>query len=632
MCGICGILRVGPSAGEIDPLLIDRMTESLVHRGPDDRGVWQDDRIALGHRRLSVIDLSPNGRQPMGNEDGSIQIVYNGEVYNFQELKKRFRLVEKGHVFRSRTDTEVLIHLYEEIGLEMVRELNGMFALAIWNANDQLLHLIRDRYGIKPLFYQRDEQFFRFGSEIKAILRNDRVRRKPSLQALHDFLTFDYIPGAQTAFEDILEVPPAQWMTIHPAGNVTSNQYWDLPFDVDTSMDEETVTKQTLELLDRSVKRRLIADVPVGVLLSGGLDSSAVVAVMKQSTSDPFHTYSVGFEDPSFSELPYARTVAKRFGTIHHEVTVTPQMVRDLLPGYLKFIDEPYADGSAIPTYYVCQRAKEDVVVLLSGEGADEAFAGYETYVAYQVARYARHVPRWLRHNVLLPLVNRLPASDKRLSLDFRMKRFLGGLDLPPPEAHLWWRIVLTEAEKLELYTPEVLEQLTPEPSDRHFVEAFERLARGDVLSRLLYIDSRVFLPDDLMIKNDRMSMAHSLETRLPMTDPELTEFMSKVPSHFKLRGLRKKYALYRAMEGRLPKSTLRRKKLGLEMPYSRWFKGELRDFLVDHLSPERLTATGIFRPEPVQRLIDDHMAERVDNGRALWGLLNYMMWLELYT
>ena len=632
MCGICGILRVGPSAGEIDPLLIERMTESLVHRGPDDRGVWRDDRIALGHRRLSVIDLSPNGRQPMGNEDGSIQIVYNGEVYNFRELKERFRLVEKGHVFRSRTDTEVLIHLYEEIGVEMVRELNGMFALAIWNANDQVLHLIRDRYGIKPLFYQRDEQFFRFGSEIKAILRDDRVRRKPSLQALHDFLTFDYIPGVQTAFEDIFEVPPGQWMTIHPGGDVHGNQYWDLSFEVDASMEEETVTNRTLELLDRSVKRRLIADVPVGVLLSGGLDSSAVVAVMKELTSDPFHTYSVGFEDPSFSELPDARIVAKRFETIHHEVTVTPQMVRDLLPGYLKFIDEPYADGSAIPTYYVCQRAKEDVVVLLSGEGADEAFAGYETYAAYQVARYARRVPRWLRHNVLLPLVSRLPASDKRLSIDFRMKRFLGGLDLSPPEAHLWWRIVLTEAEKLELYTPEVLEQLTPEPSDRHFVEAFERLARGDVLSRLLYIDSRVFLPDDLMIKNDRMSMAHSLETRLPMTDPELTEFMAKVPSHFKLRGLRKKYALYRAMRGRLPKSTLRKKKLGLEMPYSRWLKNELRDFLLDHLSPERLAATGIFRPEPVQRLVDDHMAERVDNGRALWGLLNYVMWLELYT
>ena len=568
----------------------------------------------------------------MANEDGSVQIVYNGEVYNFQELKERFKLVERGHIFRSRTDTEVLVHLYEEIGLEMVRSMNGMFALAIWDARQKQLHLVRDRYGIKPLFYQTDEQFFRFGSEIKAILRDDRVPRKPSLQALHDFLTFDYIPGAQTAFEAIHELPPAHTLSTDTSGAITTEKYWDLSFDVDSSLNEEAVVQRALELMERSVNRRLIADVPVGVLLSGGLDSSTVVALMHRSATQPIRTYSVGFEDPSFSELPFARDVADRFETVHREVTVTPQMVREMLPEYLKFIDEPYADGSAIPTYYVCQLAKEDVVVLLSGEGSDEIFAGYETYAAYQAARFCRHIPSQLRQGLLVPLVNRLPASDKRLSLEFRMKRFLGGLDLPPAQAHLWWRIVFTESEKLELYTEDVLDQLTPELSERHFVEAFERLDGRDTLSRLLYIDSRVFLPDDLMVKNDRMSMAHSLETRIPMTDPELTEFMARVPSRLKLRGMHKKYALCRAMEGVLPRKILKRKKLGLEMPYSRWLKNELKDVLLNYLAPSRLEETGLFRPEFVNRLIDQHMAGQVDHGRALWGLLNYMMWLELYV
>ena len=349
--------------------LIDQMTDTLAHRGPNDRGTWSDDLIALGSRRLSVIDLSHAGHMPMGNEDGSIQIVYNGEVYNFRELKDSFALAQRGHVFRSRTDTEVLVHLYEEIGLDMVSHLNGMFAIAIWDARDQVLHLIRDRYGIKPLFYQRDEQFLRFGSEIKAIIADQRVTRRPSLQALHDFLTFDYIPGPQTAFEGIYEVPPAHWMRIDADGNVEMRRYWDLSFEVDESIDERTAIDRSLELMDLSVQRRLIADVPIGVLLSGGMDSSTVVALMHRHTSEPIHTYSVGFEDQSFNELPYARIVAEQFNTVHREVVVTPQKVEDLLPKYLSFIDEPYADGSAIPTYYVCQLAKDEVVVVLSGEG-----------------------------------------------------------------------------------------------------------------------------------------------------------------------------------------------------------------------------------------------------------------------
>ena len=629
MCGICGIMQL--ESGDLGGLLIERMTDSIAYRGPDDRGTWSDGRVAIGSRRLSVIDLSPMGRQPMSNEDGSIHIVYNGEVYNFRELKQRFRLAERGHIFRSETDTEVLIHLYEELGIEMVRELNGMFAFAIWDSRRQQLHLARDRYGVKPLFYTWQGGRFLFGSEIKCILQDPRFRRRINLQALHDFLSFDYVPGEQTAFEDIYEVPPAHRMTIDVAGQAKTERYWTPSFEIDESLDEQSAACKALELMDAAVKRQLIADVPIGVLLSGGLDSSTIVALMHRHTSEPIRTYSVGFDDPSFNELPYARIVSKTFGTIQREVVVGPELVRDLLPRYLSYIDEPYADGSAIPTYYVCQLAKDEVVVVLSGEGGDEAFAGYETYAAHKASHWFKRVPRWVRNGLISPIVNCLPVSNKKLSLEFKMKRFLGGQDLPPAQAHLWWRIVLTEAQKRELYAPAVAEQLTPEPSDRYFTDVFGRSSAKHVLNRIMHIDFSVFLPDDLMIKNDRMSMAHSLEARVPMTDSELTDFMLSVPPRLKLRGLRKKQIMRRAMDRILPNSILNKKKVGLEIPYSRWLKNELKDLLFTYCGPRRIADTGLFRPEKVKSLIDDHMAEKYDNGRALWGLLNYMMWLEMY-
>ena len=631
MCGICGILRINSSANGVESKLIERMTDSMAHRGPNDRGMWSDDLISLGSRRLSVIDLSSAGHMPMSNEDGTVQIVYNGEVYNFRELKEQFALVERGHVFRSRTDTEVLIHLYEELGIEMANHLNGMYAVAIWDSRLRALYLIRDHAGVKPLFYQRDDHYFRFGSEIKAILADCRVRRRPSLQALHDFLTFDYVPGSQTAFEGIYEVPPGHWMKVDREGCVDLQRYWDVSWEVDESLDEIHASGRALELMDQSVHRQLVADVPVGVMLSGGMDSSTIVALMHRHTSEPIHTYSVGFEDESFNELPYARIVAKQFSTVQREVVVTSQVVRELLPVYLGYIDEPYADGSAIPTYCVCQIAKDEVVVVLSGEGGDEIFAGYETFAAYQASQWFKYVPRWIRHSVIAPLVNNLPASDKKLSLEFKMKRFLGGQDLSPEIAHLWWRMVLSEAQKFELYTERVREMFVPSLSERFFIEEFKRARAKDTLSRLMQIDASIFLPDDLMIKNDRMSMAHSLEARVPMTDTELIRFMARVPPKLKMPRLRKKNIMRRAMQGILPPEILNKKKVGLEIPYSKWFKNELRDLVTRYLGPMNITERGLFKPEAVQSLVDEHLAGRHDHGRALWGLMNYMVWLELY-
>ncbi|MGJ5620607.1 asparagine synthase (glutamine-hydrolyzing) [Sulfitobacter sp. MF3-043] len=631
MCGICGILRLDPQAAATNETLITRMAKTLAHRGPDDDGIWLDDRMALGFRRLAVIDLSYNGHQPMTNEDGSVVIAFNGEIYNFRELKEKYQLEERGHVFCSRTDTEVLIHLYEEIGLDMVAELNGMFAISIWDQRAQMLHLARDRYGIKPFFYQQDENHFRFGSEIKAIITDERVERKASMQALHDFLTFNYIPGTQTAFEGIYEIQPGHHMSVSANGETTTKRYWDLDFTVDHSITENHAIERSYELMDKALERRLIADVPIGVFLSGGLDSSTLVALMSKHTDEPIHTYSVGFEDQSFNELPFARIVAKEFNTVHREVIITADMVRDMLPKYLSFTDEPYGDGSAIPTYYVSELAKDEVVVVLSGEGGDEAFAGYDTHAAYNVYKKARKIPGFIRNGIIKPLVNCLPVSDKKLSFEFKAKRFLGGLDLPPEEAHLWWRIVLGEAEKRGLYTDAVESSGTLEPAVRHFTRAYQHADADEELSGLMYIDSTIFLPDDLMIKNDRMTMAHSLEARVPFTDPELTAFLATVPAEMKMKNRRKKHLMRRAMENDLPESILNKKKVGLEMPYSRWLKDELKDLMMRYLGPENIEKTGIFRVQAISALIEDHLSGKRDNGRPLWGLLNYMMWHELY-
>lgn len=620
------------SAAPFDPAggLLDRMTDTLAHRGPDDRGTWQDERVALGARRLSVIDLSPAGHQPMTNEDGSVVLVFNGEVYNFRELAERHHLRAR-HTFRSRTDTEVLVHLWEELGPEMVHELNGMFAIAVRDARTRTLHLMRDRYGIKPLFWQRDDDHLRFASEIKAILADERVAREVSLQAMHDYLSLGYIPGPQTAFTGIHELPPAHRMRIDADGATSLERWWDLPFGEELDLDEAEAARRARELMDDAVARRLVADVPIGVLLSGGMDSSALVALMHGHARGPIRTYSVGFEDPTFDERRAARTVAETFGTEHREVVVTAERVREMLPDHLRWIDEPYADGSAIPTWYVAGLAKDEVVVLLSGEGGDEAFAGYETHAAYQAARIARRVPRILRESVVEPLVRSLPVSHDKLSLEFRMKRFLGGIDLPPADAHLWWRVVLTEARKRALYAPEVIEDLDAQPPARWFREVYERSRAADPLDRLLHVDSSVFLPDDLMIKNDRMTMAHSLEARVPFTDPELTEFLARVPARLKIPAMDKKHLMKVALENVLPGEILRRKKVGLEMPYSRWLAAELKDLLLDYCGQERVRAVGLFRPEAVRALVDEHLERRHDHGRALWALLNFMMWHALY-
>ncbi len=628
MCGICGIITA--SGCKVDPALLDRMTDLMRHRGPDERGVWLNSAgsVGLGARRLSIIGLA-NGRQPIANEDRSCILVANGEIYNYEVLKND--LMSRGHVFSTDTDIEVILHLYEEMGPDLANLLNGMFAFAIWDEKRRRLVLTRDRLGIKPLFYTRLADRTIFASEMKSIICDRGVPREIDLQAMHDYFSFDYVPGQQTIFKGIQKVPPGSTVVFEDE-NILTKRYWDMSFQPNETLEPiEYYEERVRELLAESVRRRLMSEVPVGVLLSGGMDSSAIAAYMAQQASERIRTFSIGFEDASFNELPYARMVAKELDTEHYEMVVGAKDVLDVLASHIQFIDEPYADGAAIPTYYVCKIASEKVTVVLSGEGGDEIFAGYDTHAAYRLASSFRKVPRGVRDHVLRPLIGLLPVSEKKISFEFRAKRFISGVSLPIPQAHLFWRIVLSEVEKMSLYSPELRERAMPEASERIFTRLFDSCPAKDPLNRLLYIDSKVFLPDDLFVKNDRMSMAHSIEARVPMTDPDLVAFMGAVPVGVKMRGLQKKALLRKAMRGILPAPIVRKKKVGFDMPFGKWLKNEFYDFMMDAFGSRKLREADLFEWGFVDRLIEDHKANRRDNARPLWGILNFALWYDAY-
>ena len=628
MCGICGIIT--DPERKVDPALLDRMTDLMQHRGPDERGVWLNpaSNVGLGARRLSIIGLA-NGSQPIANEDGSCILVANGEIYNYEALKSD--LTGRGHIFSTDTDIEVILHLYEDRGPDFVEVLNGMFAFAIWDEKRRRLFLARDRLGIKPLFYTRLGDRTIFASEMKSIICDRGVPREIDLQAMHDYFSFDYVPGQQTIFQGIHKVPQGSTVVIEDK-KIFTKRYWDMSFHPSVTTEPmEYYEERVRELLAQSVHRRLMSEVPVGVLLSGGMDSSAIAAYMAQQASEKIRTFSIGFEDASFNELPYARMVADHLDTEHHEMVVGAKDVLDVLTSHIEFIDEPYADGAAIPTYYVCKIAREEVTVVLSGEGGDEIFAGYDTHAAYRLASCFRKVPSAIRDHVLRPLISLLPVSEKKISFEFKAKRFIKGVSLPTPEAHLFWRIVLSEIEKKSLYSPELRDRATPETSERIFTRLFDSCPAKDHLNRLLYIDSKVFLPDDLFVKNDRMSMAHSIEARVPMTDPDLVEFMGSVPVGAKMRGLRKKLLLRNAMRGILPAPIVRKKKVGFDMPFGKWLKSELHDFMMDAFRSQKLREANLFDWGFVDGLIEDHNSNRSNNARPLWGLLNFAIWYDAY-
>jgi asparagine synthase (glutamine-hydrolysing) len=627
MCGICGVLHFDgqPPSAEV----LSAMTNSLYHRGPDAGGIHIDGPVGLGHRRLAIIDLSSAGRQPMTNEDGSLWITFNGEIYNFAELRKE--LQERGHVFRSATDTEVLLHAYEMWGVDCLARFNGMFAFALWDSLRQRLWLVRDRLGIKPLFYLHRSDRLLFASEIKAVLCDPSVERRVDLTALHHYLSLNYTPAPYSLFAGVRQLLPAHYLLVEADGRCQSEAYWDVSYAQQRSGSEAELLEQFEVELAEAVKKRLVSDVPLGAFLSGGVDSSAIVYWMSRQRRQPVQTFSIGFQEKSYNELHHAREVAKACQADHHERVVTPDAA-DILPKIVWHAEEPTADSSMLPFYYLAEMTREKVTVALSGDGADEILAGYETYQAFYAAQLYRFIPASIRRRVIRPLVDRLPTSYAKVSLDFKLKRFVRGAELDSEARHAYWRTIFDETTKRNLYTSDVRQALNGADTVDLYRAAFAQTEAEHPLDRMLYVDTRFYLPNDMLVKVDRMTMAHSLEARVPFLDHRLVEFVASLPPQFKLKQWRfKKYLLKAAMHRHLPTTSLWRKKQGFNVPKGIWFRGELRDFAFDHLSTQQVQRMGLFEPGQVINLLNEHVSGKRDNSHQIWGLLCLSLWWQQF-
>ncbi len=615
MCGICGIVALDGSPVDATPL--ERMNASLVHRGPDSDGSLIEGPAAFAMRRLSIIDLE-GGDQPIANEDNSVHVIQNGEVYNYPEL--RADLLRRGHSFRTQSDTEVLVHLYEERGLEFLQELRGMFAIALWDSRNERVVLARDRFGIKPLFYRLDTGTLWFASELKALRHGD-----VDLDALSAFLAFNSIPAPLTIWRGTAKLPAGHFL-VGEKGSTRLERFARVApasaDDVRSEREGELIEELRARLRD-SVRAHLIADVPVGVLLSGGIDSAALTALASQESSEQIRTFSIGFEERSFDELADARLVAKRYDTNHRELVVRPDAA-ELLPRLAEVFDEPFADSSALPTYLVSELASGHVKVALSGEGGDELFGGYYTYVADLLAERIGPVAARTR-----PVIDLLPSSSRKASVDYRAKRFVRSAHLPPLERHHGWKEIFSADARSELIGQRANGAFDPVDLLR---KRYRETAGAELLARLQDVDLGVYLVDDLLVKTDRASMAHSLEARVPFLDSMVADFAFALPTRHKVRGFAKKRLLRKAVAPLLPRSIVHGKKRGFSIPAAAWLRGELEPFARDVLARDRVKRQGYFRPEVVTRIVDDHVSGREDLSRQIWGLLAFSLWHERWV
>jgi asparagine synthase (glutamine-hydrolysing) len=624
MCGICGIINRERDHG-VDRADIQAMCDAIVHRGPDEEGQHIEGPVGLGMRRLSIIDLS-SGQQPIYNEDRTAAIVLNGEIYNHLELRRV--LQERGHVFRSHADTEAILHAYEEYGEECPNHLNGMFAFAIWDEKRQRLFIARDRIGKKPLYYYFDDKRLVFASEIKSILRLRGIPREIDPRALDAYLTFEYIPAPMSIFKDIRKLPQGHWLMLE-GERLRIQRYWRLHYRASAKSEAE-LADEFVDLLRDAVKIRLMSEVPLGAFLSGGLDSSAVVAMMSQTAASGVKTFSIGFDNSTYNELPYARAVAAHFNTEHYEEIITPDAV-GLTERIVRQLDEPLGDFSVFPTLMVSQMARKHVTVALSGDGGDELLGGYETYIAEQTARRYRRLPGWLRRGLIEPAVALLPPTEKKKGLINKSRRFIEGCRLPADLQHVRWMIFLSEAEKRLLYSAALRTPLAAHDPYGFIRQAFTACNSEAPLDQQEYVDIVTYLVDDIMVKVDRMSMAVSLEARAPFLDYRVVEFCAALPPHLRLNGKRSKYILKEAFRGILPEMILNRRKEGFSIPIKSWMKEELKPMMLDFLSPAALQRTGYFEPGYVQQLIGEHLAGKENHSHRLWALLMFQMWHNEY-
>jgi asparagine synthase (glutamine-hydrolysing) len=622
MCGICG--KVDFSGAVVAEDLVDRMCATLVHRGPDAQGMHTAPGIGLGQRRLSIIDLHERGVAPLANEDGSVWVTFNGEIYNFREL--RVQLEERGHVFRTGTDTEVIVHLYEEHGVGCVQRLRGMFAFALWDGPRRRLLLVRDRLGKKPLYYARTSAALIFGSEARAILADPSFEARPDWSAIDAYLTYQYVPSPLTAFDGMSKLPPAHYAVCEDGGPLQVVRYWQPPSGPKSTRPIEELREELLWRLRDAVRVRLVSDVPIGAFLSGGVDSSAVVALMSGESGERVRTFSIGFEDAEFNELEFARTVAERYGTDHHEFVVRADAA-DVLPKLVHYYGEPFADSSALPTYYVAQMARTSVTVALSGDGGDETFAGYENYRA--VAKWDRYdsVPYPLRRAVAhgaTSVLERLPYSNST-SRAARGARMWAG---PVPERFRLQTAIFKPQEKQAAYTRRFRAALDARPASPPLVELGwdEDM---DAVDWMMRHDQHFYLPDCLMVKTDIASMIHGLEVRCPLLDHTLVEFAATIPSGMKHGPSEGKRIFKDAVRDLVPPQVLAKHKTGFGVPLARWLREDLSSLVRDTLFDERARRRGLFEPAFVERIVGEHDAGRRDWGARIWAMVFLELWFR---
>jgi asparagine synthase (glutamine-hydrolysing) len=628
MCGICGVFEPA-STSKPDRAVLDAMSRSIAHRGPDDEGTYLHAGLGLAVRRLSIIDVE-HGHQPISNGDGSLWIAFNGEIYNHESLRQL--LSKLGHRFQTRADTEVVVHAYEEFGADAVRHLNGMFAFAIWDAKARRLFLARDRFGIKPLYYTIAGEELIFGSELKAILEHPRVERRIDFVALNEYLSFEYVPTPRTIFRDIRKLPPAHTLT-YSAKGPEIRRYWDLSLRKSESRPPVSWREYRERLrneLEDAVRKEMVSDVPIGVLLSGGLDSTTVLAMMARSSERRVKSFSIAFEEKSFDESRYARLAASKLGSEHHELTVTSGMMAELVPRLMDVIDEPFADSSIVPTYFLSRFAREHVKVALGGDGGDEMFAGYPTLQAHRLVEYYEGwVPFFVRATVVPRIIERLPVSKDNISFDFKARRFISGRGVPVASRHHRWLGAFMPQEKRSLFVPELVQ----DDVDTYEV-AYEHQRQCDAretMNQLLYLDQKLYLEGDILTKVDRASMAASLEVRVPFLNATLAEYVAEIPHELKLRGLTTKFVLKKAMAGLVPSEIVKRAKKGFNVPVGYWIEGSLRELVRDQLAPDKLKREGFFEPAYVEKLLREHSEGVRDHRKLLWTLLVFELWQEKY-
>lgn len=629
VCGIAGMLN--RSCHSIDRAVLTRMCERIRHRGPDDDGYYIDGPVALGQRRLTVID-APTGHQPMTNEDGSVWVTYNGEIYNFVEL--RDQLSALGHRFSSKSDTEVVVHAYEEYGPECVTRFRGMFAFALWDARTRCLFLARDHVGKKPLFYAEASGQFVFASELQALVEHPAMRRTIDCSAIDDYLAYGYIPAPKTIYEGVHKLEPGHYLVVPEHQREPSapayrpHRYWRLDYMPKLALSEDDAVDELMDTLREAVRLRLVADVPLGALLSGGVDSSLIVAVMSQLSDRPVKTFSIGFEQAEYNELAYARRVAQRYGTDHHELIVRSSAV-DVLPLLVRHYGEPYADSSAIPSYYVAQMTRDEVTVALNGDGGDECFAGYQRYLGSSLADAYQRLPELMRVGLIEPLAGLVPESPAHGRRLRQAKHFVQVAGRPFEQRYVHWVTNFDAEQKSRLYSDQFQDELAGYDGQAWLLRQLSALSAlgNDRVDTMLAADVNSYLPFDLLVKMDIASMANSLEMRSPFLDRQVMEFAARLPSNYKMRGTQLKYLLKKAARPLLPPESVDRRKMGFGVPVGQWMRGDMRPLVQDTLLSTTSLSRPYFRPTVVEGLVREHLAGTANHSSQLWSLLCLELW-----